>query len=166
MRLETGDVFIVPTGDGRAGAGQIVGTYGKVCYYLAIFDWATTLHRAEHDALRALSAPVVFLGLTMDAKFYAGHWTVTTRAPVDPSIPLPAYKEAFGEPDVLHVVDSTGTRRRPATPFEATAFPYRKVVAPVRLERALRASLGLEPWRDELEDLRVERVVPSASVFT
>lgn len=83
----------------------------------------------------------------------------------DTSIRLPAYKEAVGTPDRIVVVDYPGERRGAATPSEAVALPYREVVAPVILEDALRAALGLEPWLDEFDGLRAENVVPADSVF-
>lgn len=87
------------------------------------------------------------------------------QSPVDPAIPLPAYKEAVGSAMHVEVVDFSGARRRPATLSAAASLPNRKVVAPVRLERALRAGLGLEPWLEPFDELRVENVVPSASIF-
>lgn len=117
------------------------------------------------SAAQALTAPLQFLALSMDAKVYAGHWTLVGHADVDPAIPLPAYKEAVGTPDNVEVVDYAGDRRRPATAIEAAALPYRKVVAPVRLERAPRASLGLEPWLDAFDELRAGGRVTSADIF-
>lgn len=58
-----------------------------------------------------------------------------------------------------------GARRRAATPIEADALPNRKVVAPVRLEKALRALLGLEPWLDAFDELRVRGQVTTADIF-
>jgi len=164
-RLAVGDVFIVPVGDGRVGVGQIVGTYGKDAYYFAIFDTVLPLDEAGDRLSEALACPVLFLALSMDAKLHVGHWTVVGRAPVAADMPLPAYKEAVGVPSHVEVVDYSGTRRRPATPIEAEALPNRKVVAPVRLEKALRASLGLEPWLDIFEDLRAEGRVTTADIF-
>lgn len=168
-RPEIGHVFIVPTGDGRAGVGQVVATYGQDAahyfYYFAIFDFVVPLEEATDRALDALRAPVLFLALSTDAKLYAGHWTIVGAAPVDTSILLPAYKEAVGTPYQIEVVDYSGDRRRAATPSEAAVLPNRKVVAPVRLERALRATLGLEPWLDAFNELRADNVVPADSVF-
>ncbi len=160
-----GDVFLVPTGDGRAGVGQVVGTYGNDAYYLAIFDLVLPLDQAVTRATEALSAPVLFLALSLDAKFHAGHWSVVTQAAVDPAIPLPAYKEAVGSPELVDVVDHTGGRRRRATPSEAATLPNRKVIAPVRLERALRASLGIEPWLEAFDELKVDSLTPSTAMF-
>ena len=164
-RLRVGDVFVVPTGDGRAGFGQIVAPYEKGFYFFAIFDLAVPLDEAPSRFTEGLAAPVRFLALSMDAKLYVGHWYVVANAPVDPTIPLPAYKLSVGSPTNLEVVDYSGQRRRRATRAEAASLPYRDIVAPVLLERALRASLGLEPWLEPFDELRVENVVPSSSLF-
>jgi hypothetical protein len=126
---KVGDVFIIPTGDDLAGVGQVVGSYGKDALYLAIFDIVLPPDGAAERAGEALTAPVLLLGLSMDAKIYAGHWTIVGHAPVDPAIPLPAYKEAVGAAGAVDVVDYSGDRRRAATAAEAAALPNRKVVA-------------------------------------
>src|SRR5699024_5708483 len=90
-RLALGDVFVVPVGDGRAAVGQIVGTYGSDAYYFAIFDGVVSVDEVQDRLHDVLTGPVLLLALSMDAKFYAGHWTVVARAPVA-DIPLPAYK--------------------------------------------------------------------------
>lgn len=107
-RPRVGDVFIVPTGDDRAGVGQVVATYGKDAYFFAIFDRVLPFSEASDQAVGALSAPVLFLALSMDAKLRAGHWIVVGRAPVAPSVPLPAYKEAVGSAGNVEVVDYAG----------------------------------------------------------
>lgn len=112
FRLKVGDVFIIPLGDGRAGIGQVVGMYGKVSYYFAIFDLVLPLSEAKERAVEALSGPVEFLALSMDGKLYAGHWQIVDRAPVREDLPLPAYKEAVASADHIDVVDYSGSRRR------------------------------------------------------
>lgn len=164
-RLTLGDVFVVPVGDGRAGVGQIVGVYGKDAYYFAIFDTVLPIDEAEGRASEAVGTPLLFLALSMDAKLHAGHWTVVARAPVATDVPLQAYKEMVGVPSQFEVVDYSGTRRRSATPIEAEALPNRKVVAPVLLEKALRAFLGLEPWLDIFDELRATGHVTTADIF-
>jgi Immunity protein 26 len=164
-RPQIGDVFIVPLGDHRSGVGQVVATYGRDAYFFAIFDRVLPLDEASELATQALTAPVLLLALSMDAKIQAGHWRVVAHEAVDPSIPLPAYKEAVGTAGSIEVVSYSGDQRRPATAIEAAALPNRKVVAPVRLERALRACLGLEPWLDAFDELRAEGRVTTADIF-
>jgi hypothetical protein len=63
------------------------------------------------------------------------------------------------------VVDHEGVRRRRATEREVESLPFRTVVAPVRLEKALRAWRGLEPWLDAFDELRADRIVTTAQMF-
>jgi hypothetical protein len=162
---QVGDIFIVPTGDGRAGIGQVVGAYGKDAYFFAIFDLVLPVDVAAERAPEALSCSVLLLALSLDAKLHAGHWTIVAHGPVDASIPLPAYKEAVGRSTKFDVVDYTGDRRRPATRLEVETLPNRKVVAPVRLEKALQASLGLELWLEAFDELRPKRKTTTSDIF-
>lgn len=165
VKPELGDLFVIPTGDGRAGVGQVVGAYGAEAYYFAIFDLALPEDEAGFRAKEALSAPVLLLALSLDAKLHAGHWTVVAQEDVEPSVPLPAYREVVGSPSNVEVVDYTGQRRRKATAEEAAVLSERKVVAPVRVERAFKASLGLEPWVDAFNELRADSIVTATSMF-
>lgn len=153
-RPRVGDVFTIPTGDGRAGVGQVVASYGKDAFFLVVFEPVVSISDLPASMLDVLAGPVQLLALSLDAKFYAGHWHIVDRAPVREDLPLPAYKEAVASADHIDVVDYSGSRRRRANKEEAASLPNRKIVAPVRLERALRASLGLEPWLEAFDDLR------------
>lgn len=164
-RPVVGDVFIVPVGDGRAGVGQVVGIYLKNAYYFAIFDAVFPIDEAKGRAVDSVLARPLLLALSLDAKLHAGDWTVVGSAPVAASVLLPAYKEALLSPSRVEVVDHSGTRRRAAMKTEAEMLPYRKVVAHVRLERALRAWLGLEPWSEAFDELRADRVITTAEIF-
>ena len=165
-KTTVGDVFIVPVGDGRAGIGQVVADYGASAHYIAIFDGVMSLKMAETQAVKATSSPVALLALSMDAKLYVGDWLTVGHAPVAAGMALPAYKELVGVPDQFDVVDFSGNRRRRATPEEVGRLPYRKVVAPVRIENALKASLGLGPWLQIFDDLRPKGHVTSADMFS
>ncbi len=165
MRLNVGDVFIVPVGDGRAGVGQIVARYGGAGYYFAIFEAVLSLEDARAHARQALGQPILFVALSLDGKLHAGHWTVVDHAPVGDDLPLPAYKVAVGTPENVEVVDFTGDRRRPASKVETELLPYRKTVAPVRLEKALRAWLGLAPWLEAFEELKPAGRMTTADLF-
>lgn len=164
LRLKVGDVFTVPIDDVRTGIGQIVATYGKDAYYFAIFDVVAT-DSASIDLEQALNARVVFLALSLDAKLAAGHWTLVGHQPVRQNMPLPAFKEAVGSPARVDVVDYSGEQRRPAEGAEAELLPNRKVVAPVRLEKALRAKHGLEPWTEAYSDLAPSDTMTTERLF-
>ncbi len=151
-----GDVFVVPIDDDRAGVGQVVGTYLDNCYYFAIFGDTVPSSPAATAVADALQSDILLLALSQDAKLHAGHWTVVGEAVVDPRISLPDYKIAVDQGGGIQfeVQDASGRLRRHASDFDITQLPYRKVVAPVRLERALRAAHRLEPWLDHYGELR------------
>src|SRR4051794_1018214 len=86
-RPTVGDVFTVPFGDDRVGVGQIVGVYGDNAYYFAIFDVALPVTEARERAIEAISTPLLFLALSLDAKLHAGQWLVVGRASVSADIP-------------------------------------------------------------------------------
>jgi len=165
VQIRVGDVFIVPTGDGRAAVGQVLGIYGMSDYYFAIFDAVFPLENAAESAIGALRLPLLFLGLSLDAKIYFGDWPVVAHAEVDPSILLPAYKVSMGTIDNIHVIDYTGTWSRPATEAEVDFLEFRSTVSPVRFERALRASLCLEPWLELFDKLKPNELATTAALF-
>jgi len=159
-----GDVFLIPLDAARVGVGQIVAEYlGGRAYYLAIFEAIADIE--SPDVEDALGSPVVLLALSLDAKLAVGHWPIVGHRPVAAGMPLPAFKEAVGSPDQVDVVDFSGTQRRPATAKEASILPNRTVVAPVLLEKAVRAREGLEPWRAAFNDLVPNRELSTERLF-
>ena len=135
--LAVGDVFTIPINSSRVGLGQVAATYLKDAYYFAVFDVEASPDEIDIDD--AIARPVILLALSFDAKVAAGDWTVVGRRPVRDDIPLPAVKEMVGGPKRVDVVDFSGTRRRAASDAEQEFLSYRNIVAPVRLEKALRA---------------------------
>ena len=164
LKLKTGDVFAVPIDEARVGVGQIVATYGEDAYYFAIFD-VTASDLGSIDLEQAPQQRVVFLALSLDAKLAAGHWSIVGHRPVREGMPLPAFKETVGSPDRIDVVDYSGERRRPAQAAEVELLSNRKVVAPVRLEKALRAKHGLEPWTEAYSDLAPNETATTERLF-
>lgn len=153
--LEVGAVFAVPLDDLRCGIGQVLAEYRGGTYYLAIFE--SLYPSAELPSPdKAVQDDVLFLALSMDAKIHCGDWQIIGQHQVAPNLPLPEYKERVGT-DQFDVVDHSGNHRRRASKEEAANLPVRKVVAPVRLEKALRAHYGLEPWVGAYDDLRANR---------
>lgn len=163
-KFGVGDVFTVVIDEDRVGFGQIVGTYGADAFYIAIFD-AVGSDPSSIDLEQAVRQRVLFLALSFDAKLVAGHWKIIGRRPVQDGMPLPAFKEAVGGPERIDVVDFSGTRRRPASAAEVDLLPNRKFVAPVRLERALRAKHGLEPWTEAYTELAPNESTTTERLF-
>jgi hypothetical protein len=159
-----GDVFSVRIDEERFGLGQVVAVYGNNAYFFALFE-PTFAQGQRLDLEREVRAPVALLALSLDAKIAVGDWRVLGNAPVPDDMPLPAFKEMVGTPDRVDVVDYSGGRRRPARDDEAERLPNRKIVAPVRLEKALRAKHGLEPWIDAYAELEPSTITSTARLF-
>lgn len=162
-KVVLGDVFTVPVDAERYCIGQVVADYEKSALYLAIYESVCTLGE-EPDVSSVLRGTVSLLALSLDAKIYAGHWVVIGNWPVPSDLPLPAYKESAGDSSTVVVVDYSGRRRRPARGQEADWLPFREVVAPVRIEKALRARQGLEEWNESFATLE-PTVATSARLF-
>jgi hypothetical protein len=154
-RLKVGDVFTIPVDVDHVGVGQIAASWGgsRGHFYFSVFDAEyETSHGTDYDEVT--SAPLALLALSVDALLHHGHWRVVGHAEVDvDAFPWPAYKEGVSPPGTFDVVDFSGKRRRRATPSEADRLPFRTIVAPIRIERALRALHGREPWLDEYDSL-------------
>lgn len=165
MRIKIGDVFTLPVDDQRVGCGQVVATYLNDGYYFAIFD--KIYDRASLPAAAdVVTGRVALLALSLDAKLAAGHWEIIGHAAVPVDLPLPAYKEAVATPGQIAVVDYTGQRSRPATAAEAEVLTNRKIIAPVRLEKAFRALHGAEPWHEKYDELLPTDDVTTARLFS
>lgn len=163
-RLELGDVFAVPLDDTRAGIGQVVATYGQGAFYFAIFDLMVHPDDAINRVDEALAAPLLFLAPSLDARLPVPYLTVIGERPVREGLPLPAHREVDAE-NLVHVVDFSGRRRRPATDDEARRLQNRRFIAPLRLARAMRATAGLEPWTDSYAALIPDEELSSARLF-
>jgi len=153
-RLRVGDIVAIPLEGDQVAISQVVGSYKKETYYFAVFDQPCRMNDFACVEAR-LHDEISLLALSMDAKISAGHWPVLAHREVDIGrIPFPAYLEGVSPPGSFEVVDYSGERRRPA-PSDVHDLVPRKVVAPVRIEKAVRALHGLEPWSDAYDDLRV-----------
>ena len=168
FNLNAGDVFSIPIDDSRVGVGQVVAAYTEVgmrdAYYLAIFD-SIAPDPASIDVVQALQARVIFLALSFDAKLHAGHWSLVGNRPVAEDMPLPAWREVFTTEGRVDVVDYSGRRRRLAQDSEAELLQDITFVAPARLEKALRAKLGLEPWQERYTELAPDETRTTARLF-
>lgn len=162
--LSVGDVFTIQIDAGRRGIGQIVEKFGRNAYYLAVFDSAWPID-VPIDLDQAIRSRVMFLALSLDAKFHVGDWTVIGNRPSDLNRLLPAFRELSVTPEGTKIVDYSGRQQRPATVEESTRVPFRKIVAPVRLEKGLRARFGLLPWIEEYSELAPDPINTTVQLF-
>lgn len=150
-----GDVFLIPLDNERVGIGQIIAMYrGNDSHlYFAMFSRAYS-RRHLPQLPEAVQDEMAFLALSLDGQIWRGEWEIIGNVPVDPaSFPLPAWKE-FHYPNTTYVMDYTGSLKKQIDPAEAESLPNEKVVAPARLENALRALHGIGPWEERYEALR------------
>jgi hypothetical protein len=158
-RLAVGDVFTVPVDGSRVSVGQVVGKYQHDAYYVVVYD---LLAMAGDEPLAVAEAVEVagplLVALTFDAKVMVGDWQVIANVDVPSSVTLPAYREMVGPSGRVDVVDYSGIRRRPASSDEAAALPNRQVVAPVRVEKAVRALHGSGTWNEAYDQLKADCV--------
>lgn len=70
-KLNDGDVFKIPLGDGRAAIGQIISAYFSA-RYVVIYDYVAPEEDVDSYIDDALKARPLFGGLTFDALFRPG----------------------------------------------------------------------------------------------
>jgi hypothetical protein len=159
-----GDVFSIALGDGSAAVGQVVSSY-LASHYVVLFDFVAPEDEVGSRISDALRAKPLFGGLTLDALFRPGRWQILENRAVDSKRYLPAYKTGASDLGNCKVEDFKGERSRVASDFEAENIPLRKTSAPIILERAMKAHLGLEPWHAAFDGVRLDNMVSSAELF-
>ena len=154
-----GDVFLVPIDITRVGLGQIVDVLPSELY-VVIYEnaWNANSPPCPRDVI---GQEVLFASLTLDVKLHHGDWTVTGNVTDNlANIKLPLSKvKISGE---MHIESHDGNWSRCATPEEAEQLRFRKTVAPVRLEKALKAHYGILEPHPAYDDLRYDLVVDLA----
>jgi hypothetical protein len=157
-----GDVFLVPIDGSRVGLGQVVDVLPSELYVVVYSKaWPANAPPVARDVI---GGEVLFASLTLDAKLHNGDWIVIGNITENlDKIKLPLSKVRIsGE---MHIESHDGSWSRSATVEEAEKLRFRKTVAPVRLENALKAHFGtLEP-HPAYDELRYDLVVDSTKLF-
>jgi hypothetical protein len=158
-RLTTGDVFLVPLDGQRYGIGQLAGDW-KGELYVVIYDKVVSRDASADDIN---GADLQLAALTLDAKFHHGDWPVIgNRQDNLPGLPQPWFKVGVDGQTHIEARDRSVTRK--ATPSEEAKLRHRTVVAPVRIENALKALHGLAEWNPRFEELRADYALKSVEV--
>lgn len=154
---KVGDVFLIPIDETRCGIGQVAGDWqGEL--YVVVFN---QLVSRTADVSEISEGRLLFAALTLDAKFFHGDWTIVGAAPENlAAIPQPVFKVNQGGRTYLESRDRNISR--PASSTEAEQLRFRKVVAPVRIETALKALHGLAPWHERFDELRSDYALSSS----
>lgn len=147
-----GDVFLVPSGNDLFGVGQIVGNFhGEL--YIIIYD--TAVNSRDYDIQKSLNSEPLIASLSLDAKIYHGDWPVVGNFRENiPSIYQPCFKiEQDGH---MYVESRDRSISRIASETEQEILRFRTVVAPIRIENALKALRGFGEWLPIFEKLKPE----------
>lgn len=168
LSASTGDVFLVPTDEGRYGVGQVAAEYRRQLLYLVVFEEVVTDPEDVDGIIEIVGrGEVAFLSLSFDSMIYAGMWPLVANVQVSGNVKLPAYRvvERVGDEACVVVEDALGERSRPATKDEAKNLPGFTSRAPIRFKKALRAKLGLDEWDADFDQLRPENIITSEAIF-
>lgn len=164
-RLAVGDVVAIPLADGDFAAAQVVDRHLKAAWYFAVY--ATSFSASQASAPCTLTGgDIALLALSFDAKVRVGDWRVLGRCAVRPDVPWPAYKVVTDTRGSTLIVDHAEQRSRPARRGEADRIHYRDYVAPVRIEKAIRALHGLEAWHESYDSLKLGDHALESDVFS
>lgn len=108
-------------------------------------------------------ASLQFAALTLDAKFHHGDWPIVGNRKDNLSdLPQPWFKVGVDGETHIEARDRSVTRR--ATSAEEASLRHRTVVAPVRIENALKAQHGLADWNPRFDELRADYAFQSANL--
>jgi len=142
-KVKKGDIFEIPSPDGRHGYGQVI--VGGTAFYVAIL---AELYQGQPDLDEMLKGAVLLVGWTLDALIYHGRWKIVgNRPPISARVPFPSYKvRVKGMP---HVHDFNGENYRPATAHDWELLDNKTIVSAIRYQNALLAHHDLERYRLE-----------------
>lgn len=155
VKIASGDVIRMPLDEGMIGYGQVAAVKGKSAkaFYLAVFNNLYDA-RDDPDLRQVVEDRIVFFAQTLDALLYHDRWQIVGNVGArSGGFPWPAYVVSVA-PGKYAVVDHTGKIRRLATHEEREQLTNEITVAPIRLQKALRAYHGLEPWDEVYDELR------------
>lgn len=161
-KAKVGDIFEIPLVKDVCAFGQILAKYEREMLLLVVFDYRHE-GSARPPIETVLASKPLLMCNSMDALIYHGRWPIVdNQAPDTRALPLPNYKVMIG--GRMHVEDYYAQKTRPLRVEEDTILTFRKCVAPVGVEKAVRAYWGYEPMNDRYEELRAEYALASAQV--
>lgn len=154
-RARRGDVVSIPVDDAHYVAAQIVDFYRRQACFVAVFE-PLYAQADEIDLSAATRERLVFIALTFDGRIVSGDWRVLGNVLPAEDLPFPAYQVDDG--GIMSIEDHTGKISRRLESGDPE-LPQRTFVAPMVLERAVRAKHGRESW-----DSRYDSLVPPKSL--
>ena len=160
-KASVGDVFLIPIEGDRYGIGQVAGDW-KGELYLVVYDREVSINASPNEIDGAF---LQFATLSLDAKLHNGDWPIIgSRQDNIEGIPQPWFKVGYNEQTYVEARDRSVFR--PATATEEARLRLRTVVAPVRLEKALKARHGFGDWHSRYDELTAEYASESAKLIS
>lgn len=160
QKARVGDVFLLAIDDSRFGLGQIAGDW-KGELYVIIYDAVYGI--GEVDPNSVLSEKPLFAALSLDAKIHHGDWRIIGNVLENlDRIPQPVFK--VNQDGKVFIESRDRSVSRLASSSEAEALRLRTVVAPVRLENALKAHNGVGDWNPRYDELRAGYALESSQL--
>lgn len=147
--VRAGDVFVIPVEDEEVAVGQVLNVRLGAELLVAVMQGTC---RRDEAMIVARSRAVVLMGLTMDALLHHGRWIVVGHSEPRRDVPMPTFKVAVA-PGRFVEESLDGSKVRDVSRSEAERMPFRKVVAPIRIDKAAKALLGFEPWEPHYDGL-------------
>jgi len=148
---KTGDVFLIPIAAKRFGVGQIVARYGDTeLFYIAVFGGVVEKPPSQARMEDISFDEVILLANTFDVLIAEGQWPLIGNQAPPNALPFPSYK--IGLPGNSIVESWDGFTRRRATSEEELLLDFRSGVAPIRLEKAVKAFHGFLPWHESFDE--------------
>ncbi|MDR6860705.1 hypothetical protein [Variovorax guangxiensis] len=161
VRVKTGDLFCVPLDDAAFGLGIIAAGWRPELY---IVLFAETVASPQAADVNTASLTPLLASSSLDAKLFVGDWPILRRGTDSAAFSQPIYK--VEEPDGTIAESFDRKLRIPISANVAERLQYRKGVAPVRLEKALKAHHGFGEWLAHFDELLYINVLRSNTVLT
>jgi|EndMetStandDraft_5_1072996.scaffolds.fasta_scaffold162510_3 immunity protein 26 of polymorphic toxin system len=161
IEVKVGDVFLIPLDEHHWAGGQVAGDWeGEL--YLAIFE--ERYARDDADAVAIVDGTPAFFLLSMDAKFWHGHWPILENLQYNlGEYPQPAFK--VGLNGVMHVESRDRTIFRPASAREVEMLQYRTVSSAAEVEAAVQAYFGIGEWESRYDELTADYAIRSSKIL-
>jgi hypothetical protein len=155
IRTKIGDLFSVPLDGRKAGLGIVASMWNSELYLILfkeVFEADAIPKNLDIKSLQPFIA-----SSSLDAKIWHGHWPIIANSKNLEWVIQPTYK--IKEP-IGWVAESFDRKQRMRISDElAEGLKYRKCVAPVRLEKALKAHNGYVEWNPIYDELLYSTVL-------
>ncbi len=149
-KLNEGDVFTIPLGNGEFGFGQAISEYNKLAGSFMIGIFSLKKSQVSNISLEEIcSSELLFLGFTFDARLYHKDWALIGNYSKNiKNILLPYYRLGL-PPNDMYLVNHKGERLREIDENIFNKLMYKTEIAPIRYENALKAYYKLQEWKGE-----------------